>query len=124
MISVSSNASKVAAGVDILQRNLHDTIVRMGIWKYAQVLRSGARVVHRHKRRTGKLERSIKIDFIKDGAVVYADDTYADYAKYVHMGQRSWAPDQFIFDSHDRNEKILDQLIDKAIDDAFRKVGF
>lgn len=123
MVSIDTNADKVAAAVDILSRNLHDTIVREGIWRFLEILKTGAKQVHRHQRRTGKLERSIKRGTHKDGGSVFVDDSYCDYGKFVHMGQRSWKPDQYVFDSFARNERLLDQMIDKVIDDAFRKAG-
>lgn len=123
MVTVESNAKKVSDSFKKLSDTLYNAIVKDGIWEYLVTLRQGAKTVHRHKRKTGKLERSIKVSRNKDGGMVYADDAMSDYAKFVHMGQRTWKPDEFIYDSHSRNERILDQRIDKAIDDALRKAG-
>lgn len=88
------------------------------------MMSNDAKRVHRHQRRTGKLERSIKVVRRKDGGSIYIDDTSCDYGKYVHRGQRSWKPDEFVFEAYQRNERVFDTNIDKAINDALKKAGF
>lgn len=121
MVDITTNAGSVADSFEKLSATFIDAIVKDGVWETLPVIASGARTVHRHVRRTGKLERSIKTSKDKLGGKVYTDDTYCDYSKFVHLGQRTWKPDEFIFESFDRNEKILDRNIDKAIDNVLRK---
>lgn len=83
-----------------------------------------AKRIHRHQRHTGKLERSIKSRRTSDGGSVLIDDTYCEYGKFVHRGQRTWKPDEFVFESYARNERSFDKNIDKAINDALKKAGF
>ena len=123
MVSAETNAGKVSDGFKKLSDTLINSIAKSAIHPELKVMQIGARRVHRHKRQTGKLERSIKITRRPDGGMLYADDSQAVYAKFVHMGQRSWAPDEYIFDSFKRNERHLEQSIDKAIDLAFKKAG-
>lgn len=123
MIEITSNVKDVSASLSKLADSLYDEVVKQGIHSTLPLITNGARRVHRHIRRTGTLERSIKNEKTKDGGIIYANDASCDYGKYVHMGQRSWKPDQFIFESYDRNENILDQNINKAIDDTLRKAG-
>lgn len=56
-----------------------------------------ARSNHRFKRRTGSLIDAISSDSFGLSGRVYIDDLIAYYGVYVHEGQRSWAPDQFIY---------------------------
>lgn len=88
------------------------------------MMSNDAKRIHRHQRRTGKLERSIKVVRRKDGGSIYIDDASCDYGKYVHRGQRTWKPDEFVFETYQRNERVFDTNIDKAINDALKKAGF
>jgi hypothetical protein len=63
----------------------------------------GRRPSGRYYRNTGKLVDSIQVEMTGDGGRVYLDDGVgphaAPYGPYVHEGQRSWQPDQFLYDS-------------------------
>jgi len=123
-MEITSNAKRVSASFEKLVETLVDNIVKEGIHDTLPIIANGARRDHRHIRRTGKLERSIKSIKLSDGGEVYTDDVSCKYGKYVHMGQRSWAPDQFLFDSFTRNERILDQKIERSIEKSLRRAGF
>lgn len=123
MIEITSNAKETSASFNKLADTLVEAVVKDAIQPTLKAIAYGAKREHRHIRRTGNLERSIKTENKKNGGMVYVDDTSCDYGKFVHMGQRSWKPDQFVFESYDRTEAVLDQKIDKAIDDALRKAG-
>jgi hypothetical protein len=60
---------------------------------------SGRRPTGRYYKNTGRLERSVQVEMSDSGGRVYLDTGIADYGPYVHEGQRSWAPDQFIYES-------------------------
>jgi hypothetical protein len=60
---------------------------------------SGRRPTGRYYKNTGRLERSVQVEMFDSGGRVYLDTGIADYGPYVHEGQRSWAPDQFIYES-------------------------
>lgn len=69
-----------------------------------EVMRSGvegmrqyARSHHRFNRRTGSLIQAMSAEAFGLSGRVYIDDLIAYYGVYVHEGQRSWAPDQFIY---------------------------
>lgn len=56
-----------------------------------------ARSHHRFQRRTGALIDAISSESFGLSGRVYIDDIIAYYGVYVHEGQRSWAPDQFVY---------------------------
>lgn len=60
---------------------------------------SGRRPSGRYYRNTGRLERSVQVEMTDDGGRVYLDEGIADYGVYVHEGQRSWEPDQFVYEA-------------------------
>lgn len=123
MIDIETNAKKVSDGFKSLSETLIGAIVYRAIYPYLSGVSRDAKTIHRYKRKTGKLERGVREERRKDGGSVFVDDTYAHYGKYVHMGQRSWAPDEFVFRAGDANERDLDNLIDKAVDDVLKRSG-
>lgn len=73
---------------------------------------------HRYKRRTGKLTRATQAEFNPKGGSLGINDAVAHYGKYVHEGQRSWAPDKFIPTALNRVWPAIDKQIDNVIDKA------
>ena len=123
MISVDSNADKVSGGFEKLSGILLKSIVEIGIYIPMATMKRDAINIHRYKRKTGKLGRSVKLVKRSDGGMLYADDTYCAYAKYVHLGQRSWKPDEFLFEALNRNDRYFDKQLETAVDVALKKAG-
>lgn len=79
---------------DYATEAVHQTL-RRGISKMQRY----AETHHRFNSRTGTLVNSIRTDIYELSGRLYIDDMLCHYGKYVHNGQRSWAPDQFIYDA-------------------------
>jgi hypothetical protein len=122
MVTIESNIDKVSGVFQKTPDILIDSVVK-GVHEYMFTLQNQARRVHRYKRNTGTLERSIVSRKTKEGGTVFINEGACDYGKYVHMGQRSWNPDQFIFDAFDKTENILDSAIEKSVEKALTKAG-
>ena len=75
----------------------------------------GRRPTGRYYRNTGRLERSIQVEMTGDGGRVYLDDGIADYGVYVHEGQRSWEPDQFVYDAFEAQRDDIVTGIGEAV---------
>jgi hypothetical protein len=124
MIEIDSNAKKVSDGFKKLSGTLIKTINKRGVFEALDLIKVDAKRKHRYHSRTGKLSRSLRVNKLRDGGRLLIDDALCNYAKFVHIGHKSWAPDEFLFEAYDRNEKKVDRLIDKAInyaiDRAFR----
>jgi hypothetical protein len=82
----------------------------------------GKRPNGRYYRNTGRLERSVQVHMESDGGSVYLDEGIADYGKYVHEGQRSWAPDQFVYDAFESQRDEIDSDLTYAISQAIREM--
>lgn len=124
MIAVDiSEIRRVPASFRELAGTLQNEIVSDAVSDYLVNVQEDAQSNHRYKRRTGNLERSIKIRNKPDGGMVYINEAQAPYGKFVHDGQRSWAPDQFLYNAAIKNEPELNRKIDQAVDKAFRKAG-
>lgn len=71
----------------------------------------GRRPTGRYYRNSGHLEDSIRVKIESDGGRVYLEESIADYGKYVHDGQRSWAPDPFVYDAFEsQKDEIISDL--------------
>lgn len=81
-----------------------------------------ARGNHRFQNRTGRLERSIKVNQIDNGIHAYLDTGVADYAGYVHNGTASRPPDPFLQQAVQANLPAVDDAIGRAVDEAFSKM--
>lgn len=124
MLEIKTDIGRVSDVIKKVSETLPESLVKIGVWETLPLMANDAKRVHRHQRRTGKLERSIKVRRTNDGGSILIDDTSCDYGKFVHRGQRSWKPDEFVFETYGRNERSFDQNIDKAISDALKKAGF
>lgn len=124
MLEIQTDVNKVSDAIKKVSETLPQSLIKIGIWETLPMMSNDAKRMHRHQRRTGKLERSIKVVRRKDGGSIYIDDASCDYGKFVHRGQRTWKPDEFVFETYQRNERVFDTNIDKAINDALKKAGF
>lgn len=122
--TITVDSKEVVAGLDKLATTLQTTVIESAIVPVLKKIQADAQRQHRYKRRTGRLERSIKVTSNKSGGEVFIDDTFADYGKYVHDGFKGWAPDKFLDKAVDKNSRALDAAVDKAIDQAINKAGF
>ncbi len=123
MVSVDTSELRgVPEALEKLSGTIHEKVVKVAIRDFLYSVQRDARSTHRYTRRSGNLERSVKVSTDKDGGSVYIDDGQAPYGKYVHNGQRSWAADTFIYDAVEKNEDELDRKIDAAIDQALKEV--
>lgn len=69
---------------------------------------------HRFTSRTGNLISAIRSDIYNLSGRLYIDDFLCSYGKYVHNGQRSWAPDQFIYDAYNTlSDDIASEMKDQ-----------
>jgi hypothetical protein len=89
-------------------------VMRSGIKK----MESYAKRNHRFRSRTGALISSISSEIYGLSGRVYIDDFIAPYGVYVHEGQRSWAPDQFIY----KAVSALQSSLKSALHKEFYKV--
>lgn len=77
-----------------------------------------ARNNHRFESRTGTLESAIVGTSDNLDGSLFIDDNQAPYGKYVHDGQRSWAPDPFITEAVDARIDEITEKVSDAIQDA------
>lgn len=69
---------------------------------------------HRFTSRTGTLVSSIRSDIYNLSGRIYIDDFLCSYGKFVHNGQRSWSPDQFIYDAYNAlSDDIASEMRDQ-----------
>jgi len=113
----------VSASFNKLADTLDTTIVEYGIAPFLKTVQKTAQQQHRYTRRSGKLERSVRVETTTKGGSVYLDDGVANYGKYVHEGFRSWGSDKFLENATDNNLRALDADVDRAIDKAINDAG-
>lgn len=77
-----------------------------------------ARNNHRFESRTGTLESAIVGTSDNLDGSLFIDENQAPYGKYVHDGQRSWAPDPFITEAVDARIDEITEKVSDAIQDA------
>lgn len=82
-----------------------------------------AKTHHRFKSRTGSLIDSISSEVYGLTGRVYIDDFIASYGVYVHEGQRSWAPDQFIYGAVSRMLPDLKMELHIALNEVEAEMG-
>lgn len=76
---------------------------------------SGRRPTGRYYKNTHRLERSVQVEMTDTGGRVYLDEGIADYGIYVHEGQRSWSPDQFVYDAFEAQKDDIVTGIGEAV---------
>ena len=123
MVSISTNADEVAGEFAKLATTLEPTVVKEGIQTFLVSVQAEAKRQHRYHRRTGKLERSVKVERAQDGGSVYLDDGAAPYGKYIHNGTRYIDSDPFLTDAYDRKERDLDIAVGRSVDHAIQQAG-
>jgi hypothetical protein len=111
--------SKIKDSLKHLSDDFFDEVIEGAVHPYLDHVQKEAQRRHAFKSRTGKLERSVRTEKTDDGGSVYLDESIAPYAEYVHEGHGSWSPDRFLTDAED--ERYLDKLIDRAIDDILKR---
>jgi len=120
MINVRIDSAEVEASLNKLASTCSQTTIRNVVYPYLSAVQTTARRRHRYTRRTGRLAESVQISTDQKGGYVYLDSAMANYGKYVHDGQRSWAPDQFLYDAAMSEEKTLEVLIERELDRMVR----
>ena len=123
MVSISTNADEVADEFTKLAATLEPTVVKEGIQTFLVSVQAEAKRQHRYTRRTGKLERAVKVERAQDGGSVYLDDGAAPYGKYIHNGTRYIDSDPFLTDAYDRKERDLDRSVSRSVDHAIQQAG-
>ena len=114
---------------DAVRRELRKTIKQ----ETTEVMKL-SRNVHRHKRKTGSLNNSIKETFEDDKltgvvgfdpgvSVVGKPDKKVNYGKYVHEGHGSWAPDQFLYEALAKREPMIISALEDAVRRGIRAAG-
>ena len=83
---------------------------------------SGRRESGRYYRNTGRLEKSVKVEMTDDGGRVYLEEGIADYGIFVHDGQRSWEPDQFVYEAFDDFKDDMIENIGNAVATAIAEL--
>ena len=85
------------------------------------VIEQYAKDNHRYQNRTGNLETETKIETVGIDIEGYIGPG-AEYGKYVHEGHGTWQPDRFIEEAIDNNMNIIDDALNRAIDDTFKEL--
>ena len=104
-VNVTSNIpKKLPANMAKVRQRL-----RIAMKKTLQVIQRDARRVHRFKAASGHLDKSISTKASNDGqkGSIFIDDSIAPYGNYVHDGQRTWKPDQFVYKSAKRHSDLI-----------------
>ena len=102
---------KVDIDVNAIDRQIRQGISN-GIEKVMPKLEAYAKTNHRYVNQTGNLTNSISTRKLEMGLSLFAD---ANYASYVHDGQRSWTPDPWIADTIKNNEDLIIKTIEEEI---------
>jgi len=123
MISVTVRADEVVGGLTSLATTIKPAVVMGVIYDFLSSVQIEAKRQHRYIRRTGRLERSVKIDRTEDGGSVYIDEGAAPYGKYIHEGTKFIDRDPFLTDAFDRKEADLYIAIAQAMDQTIQQAG-
>ncbi len=55
---------------------------------------------------------------------LFINDAAVPYGKWIHEGFKSWRPDQYLYQSVERNTNHIYSKINDGIDRAIKKAGF
>lgn len=88
---------------------------------YISRIQRRAKILHRFRNRTGNLVSAIESEVYGLSGRVYIDDMLAPYGKFVHNGQRTWAPDPFIYDAVAELEDELTTSLKKTLEKTIEK---
>lgn len=119
MIQITSNTREVERSLrddqEAIERGIRNAQSEVG-----ELVRDYARHKHRYKSRTGTLQRATRHKVTDDIARVYIDRAMANYGQYIHEGHKGWAPDPFIEEAFNANQKKIESIIDKHIQKELR----
>lgn len=88
---------------------------------YISRMKRRAKILHRFRSRTGNLVSAIESELYGLSGRVYIDDMVAPYGKFVHNGQRSWAPDPFVYDAVSELEDELSTALKQTLEASIQK---
>ena len=88
---------------------------------YISRMQRRAKILHRFRSRTGNLVSAIESELYGLSGRVYIDDMVAPYGKFVHNGQRTWAPDPFIYDAVAELEDELSTALKQTLEASIQK---
>lgn len=95
MLKIDCDPSPVTNALNKSVRDMPGTFTRINGLMGARAV-AVARMRHRYSSRTGTLRNAIQSSADANAATVEINSTIAPYGGYVHEGQRSWKPDQFV----------------------------
>lgn len=82
-----------------------------------------ARIVHRFRSRTGRLQSAVQTETQGYSARAFINDGLAPHGKHIHDGFKSWTPDPFLEDALRRNESSIGNELESAVSRAITKSG-
>lgn len=93
---------------------------RIEMKKFGRDVKTEASNVHRYENHGGILKRSVRFKPSSDGMSVeiYADLGIAPYARRIHYGWGTWAPDLYLQNAFDKFKDGLGDRLQKAIGKA------
>lgn len=95
MVKIDCDPSPVERALNQAVREMPGTFTRINGLMGARAV-AVARMRHRYSTRTGTLRNAIQSSADANAATVEINSAMAPYGGYVHEGQRSWKPDQFV----------------------------
>lgn len=100
--------------------------MRVSMKSAMQEIQKQARRKHRFKSRSNQLERSVQQSVSSSGlsGKVYLEKGIARYGEFIHDGFKSWAPDEFLYNSAEKKERKVKEVLEKGIVKALKKAGF
>ena len=117
-IDISEPVSALNKLSDLLGSRLESALKEQ-----ADTIEKQARTVHRYQKRTGKLQQATVAEATRSEITGYLDEGIAHYGKYVHDGQRSWAPDPFLDNAFHGADFKIRVAAEKAFDSAIIGAG-
>jgi hypothetical protein len=117
MINASVDLGDLERFFDALPANMQNEVSQV-MREQMEQTEEYARNNHRFETQTGTLESAISSVTDEISGELFVDENVAPYGKYVHDGQRSWAPDQFITQAVEARLDEIVEAVDNAIQDA------
>lgn len=91
------------------------------MFTYLTRIETRAKVLHRFRSRTGSLVAAIESELYGLSGRVYIDDILAPYGKFVHNGQRTWAPDPFVYNAVSQLEGELTSVLKRTLEASIKE---
>jgi hypothetical protein len=123
MIEITFSSEDLSRKINSLPKTVIREVVQEAIHPQLERIQTVAKYVHRFKRRTGALQRSIKVRKRVLGGSVLQDGRIAHYGIYVHEGHHSWQPDRFMYNAWKKNQAHFQRQLRRALNRAVRKAG-